>query len=386
MRDISLIHQLYLLNTYPFRGKTFVKGRGCYLYDENGRTYLDLTSNYGVNIFGHNYPEMTKALQEQLAGLTNLHCSFANDIRAKAAEVLVKRCGENISKVYFSNSGTEAVEAALKFAALATGKKEIISTAGAYHGKTFGALSVTHLQKYHQGIEDLLWKVKFILFGDSRALAGAISKDTAAFIAEPIQGEAGVIIPPARYLEEARNICRKNNVVLILDEVQTGAGRTGTFLAAQQSNAAADIICLGKGLAGGIPAGATLVSGDIARKIPKSFQTSTFGGNPLACRGIVETLRLLDEKMLERVGELEKFFINDLANLKSKRIKEVRGRGLMIGVEIDGNRDEILKKMQQKGILACPAGDQTVRFLPPYIITELEIGKTVSVLSEILSD
>ncbi len=386
MRDISLIHQLYLLNTYPFRGKAFVRGRGCYLYDENGRAYLDLTSNYGVNIFGHNQPEITKALQEQLAKLTNLHGSFANDIRAEAAEALIKRSGKNISRVYFSNSGAEAVEAALKFAALASGKKAIISTEGAYHGKTFGALSATHLSKYHRGIEGLLWPVKFIPFGDSRALAEAISRDTAAFIVEPIQGEAGVIIPPARYLEEAQNICRQNNVPLILDEVQTGAGRTGTWLAAEQGGAGTDIICLGKGLAGGIPAGATLISGEIARKIPKSFQTSTFGGNPLACRGIWETLRLLDEKMLESVSDLGKIFIKGLTNLKSKKIKEVRGRGLMIGVEIDGNRDEVLKKMQQKGILACPAGEQTVRFLPPYIITKNEIERTISVLSEVLRD
>lgn len=384
MKNIATTHQHYLINTYTFRGKAFVKGDGCYLYDERGNKYLDLMSNYGVNIFGYNNPQITKALQGQIENLPNLHCSFANDVRAAAAKQLVKHCKGKTGQVYFANSGTEAIEAALKFAVLATGKTEIIAAKGSYHGKTTGALSVTYSQKYKKGLESLLWKAKFVSYDKVSEIRSAIGKNTAAVILEPIQGESGVIPPKEGYLQDVREICSQNETLLILDEIQTGAGRTGVFLASHRANVEADIVCLGKGLAGGIPVGATMVSKEVAEKIPKLSQTSTFGGNPLACQGILQVLSLLSDGRLDQISRLGEYFLSELRSIDSGKIRAVRGSGLMIGVEVDENRNQILKDLQERKLLACPAGDNVVRFLPPYILEKDQIDYAISVLKDVL--
>lgn len=384
MKDLSFMHQKYLVSTYPFRGKTFIKGNGAYLYDEQGNQYLDLVSNYGVNIFGHCHPHLTHALQNQINTLPVLHCSFANDIRAQAAHQLVSRCGGKLSQVYFSNSGAEAIEAALKFSILATGNKRIIATKGAYHGKTLGALSVTASQKYRSQFEPLLWDVKFINFGDIKTLEQTINKQTTAVILEPIQGESGVIFPPKNYLKKVRKLCNENNTLLILDEIQTGMGRTGTFLACHQTNVEPDIVCLGKGLAGGTAVGVTLVTQKIANHIPKAIHTSTFGGNPLVCAGILATLNLLTKKQLQANICLGNYFLEKLHSLKNSRIKEIRGQGLMIGIEVTGDRNQILKALQVQNIIAAPANDQVVRFLPPYIITKNQIDHVTNIFNKAL--
>jgi acetylornithine/LysW-gamma-L-lysine aminotransferase len=384
MKNVATVHQHYLLNTYPFRGKTFIKGEGMYLYDEDNHKYLDLMSNYGVSIFGYNHPKISSGLINQIKTLPSLHCSFANDVRAEAALQLVKQCGGKLKKVYFANSGAEAVEAAIKFALLASEKKEIISMDGAYHGKTYASLSVTSNPKYRQFATGLLPNVRFITYGDFDSLKKAINKDTAAVIMEPVQGESGIFSPQSKYLSSVQGLCEENNTFLIFDEIQTGGGRTGKFLSSQHSGVEPDIVCLGKGIAGGIPVGITLVSDKVAVKIPKLAQTSTFGGNPLACRGILEVLYLLDDKMLKYISETGKYFINELENVKNENIKEVRGIGLMIGVEVRKNRNEILKSLQDNNILAGPAGENVVRFLPPYIIAKKQIDEVIKALKEIL--
>lgn len=383
MSKMEVIHQHFLVNSYPFRGKTFIQGEGVYLFDETGKKYLDLMGNYGVNIFGYNHLQISKELCEQVKLLSCLHGGFANDVRAKAAEKLVKRCGGKLEKVFFSNSGAEAVEAALKFAVLATGKKRIVAAKGGYHGKTFGALSVTFGEKYRSGFDGLLQEVEFVPFGNIEKMVKIVNEETAAVILEPIQGERGVIIPFEGYLKKVEKMCRKKKVVFILDEVQTGVGRTGYFLAGDKEEIEADIVCLGKGLAGGIAVGATLVTKEIGEKIPKAVHTSTFGGNPLACRGILAVLELVDEKMLGRIRFLGERFLEGLKLIKSEKIKEIRGRGLMIGMEVKGDRNQILKNLQERGILACPAGEKVVRFLPPYIISEKEIKRAVKILREV---
>lgn len=379
------VQQHFTVPVYVNRGISFVSGDGMYLTDPDGNRYLDLMSNYGVTIMGHSHPEIIRALTAQLERLVTLHGSFANDARAQAAKLLVKRCGGLLRQVYFSNSGAEAVEAALKFSVLATGKKRFIVADHGYHGKTLGALSATSGEKYSAPFMPLLWTFDRVPFGNAAALESAITGETAAVILEPIQGEGGIYPPPPDYLARARQICNAHGVLLILDEIQAGCGRTGTFLASEQSGISPDILCLGKGLAGGIPVGATLVSETVGSKIPRHMHTSTFGGNPLACAGVVATLGLLTDDLLRQVRESGTYFVEQLRSIRSSHIVDVRGSGLMIGLEVDGGRDEILKALQTDRILAIPAGASVIRFLPPYIIQVSEIDTLVRSLTRILT-
>jgi len=341
-------------------------------------------SNYGVTIFGHTDKEITSALTQQLNKVTTLHGSFNNDARALASELLVKRCGESYRYVYWSNSGTEATEAALKFAVVTTGKKKIITCNHAYHGKTLGALSVTGGEKYRKPFTPLLWNVAFIEYNNIQALENEIDDNTAAFIVEPIQGEGGIYPPSESYLQQVRKICTKKGILLIVDEIQTGMGRTGSLLSIQKSGIEADILTLGKGLAGGIPVGATVINQKVGSAIFKGLHTSTFGGNPLACAGVIATLHKLTPQLLEHVDQMGTYFIEKLSGIKSPNIIAVRGRGLMIGVEVKENRNDYLKKLQQVKILAIPAGDTVIRFLPPYIIGKEHIDLVVAELEKII--
>jgi LysW-gamma-L-lysine/LysW-L-ornithine aminotransferase len=374
-----------LLAAYPNRGLTFVSGEGPYLVEANGTHYLDLMSSYGVTIFGHRHPALTAALARQLDRLTVLHGSFGSDVRSAAAAALVARCGGGLARAALSSSGTEANEAALKFAALATGKKRFVACRGGYHGKTLGALSATDSPKFRRAFEPLLWEFAFVPYGDAAALEAALDERTAALIVEPVQGESGILTPPAGYLVEAVRSCRARGALTILDEIQTGTGRTGRFLASHAAPLAYDIVTLGKGLAGGIPVGATLVSEAVAAAVPRGAHTSTFGGNPLAAAGILATLGLLDEKVLAQVSSLGAYALERLRSIRSPHIRDVRGSGLMLGLEVDCPRDAVLKGLQAERVLAIPAGDDVIRFLPPFIITEAEIDSLVGALGRVLA-
>jgi len=385
MKDYTLLQKKYLLNTYTNRGLTLVEGEGVYLKDAAGARYLDLMTNYGVNIFGHGHPVVVERLTNQLRRLTTLHGSFANDARAEAAQRLVGRCGGGLTQAYFSNSGAEANEAALKFATLATGKKRFISCRNGYHGKTLGALSATDGPKFRAAFEPLLWEFERIDYGDPRSLEGVLNERTAAFIVEPVQGESGVIVPAEDYLRRAAELCRSRGALLILDEVQTGTGRTGSFLASQAAGISYDIVSLGKGLGAGIPIGATLVSEEVASSIPRSSHTSTFGGNPLAAAGVLAALDILDESLQTHVDSAGAYFRERLGAVKSELVVAVRGKGLMIGVEVTDRRDDILKGLQRERVLAIPAGENVVRFLPPYIIETRHVDSAVEVFARVLT-
>ena len=384
MKNYQFLQQKYIVNTYVNRGVTFVRGEGVYLYDEVGNKYLDMMSNYGVSIFGHADEEITGQLERQLRLITTLHGSFNNDKRSEAAEMLIKRSGQTYANVYWCNSGAEANEAALKFAVASTGKKKIITCDHGYHGKTLGALSVTYGEKYRKPFLPLLWHVEFIPHDDLEALKKTIDKDTAAFIVEPIQGEGGIYVPNKNYLKKVRQICDERGVILIIDEVQTGMGRTGSLLCSQQSGIEADILTLGKGLAGGIPVGATLINNKISAVIFKGLHTSTFGGNPLASAGIIATLNKINDQILKHVTEIGSYFIKELKKIKSSSILGVRGQGLMIGLDVKIDRNNLLKKLQGEKILAIPAGDTVVRFLPPLIIEKKHVDLVISVLKKVL--
>ncbi|MDO8609325.1 MAG: aspartate aminotransferase family protein [bacterium] len=386
MKNYSYLQQKYIVNTYPNRGITLVSGNKMSLFDENNIEYLDMMSNYGVSIFGYNHPIINKALTNQLNKLIDLHCSFNNDVRSTAAQLLIEKCGTELTQVYFSNSGAEANEAALKFIALATGKRKVIACNHSYHGKTIGALSITHGDKYRKPFEPFAWNVEFIEFNNINALEHAIDENTAAFILEPVQGEGGILVPDPNYLKQVKQICKNKNIVLVFDEIQTGCGRTGKFLACQWEQIIPDILTLGKGLAGGMPIGATLITPKIAAKISRNIHTSTFGGNPLTAAGIITTLELLNDKQLEHVSQMGSYFMNQLKTISSPLIKEVRGKGLMIGVEIlNEKRNILLKKLQLEHILAIPAGENVLRFLPPYIIEKKEIDLVVKKLQIIFN-
>lgn len=386
MKDYQFIQQKYILNTYPNRGLTFVKGDGMYVYDISGKKYLDMMSNYGVSIFGYNHPKINRAITEQLKKIINLHGSFNSDVRSIAAQELIERCGNNFSQLYFSNSGAEAIEAALKFIALTTGKRKIIACEHSYHGKTLGALSLTYGDKYRKPFEPFAWQTNFVEYGNISSLEKAIDKDTAAFILEPVQGEGGLLTPQKGYLQKVKKICKKNGILLVFDEIQSGTGRTGKFLASQWEQVSPDILCLGKGLAGGLPIGATLVTKEIAEKIPRNIHTSTFGGNPLTSAGIITTLKLLDKKRLTHIQKMGEYFRKQLSKLKSTVVGEIRGKGLMVGLEIKNDkRNEILRLLQQNGVLAIPAGETVVRFLPPYIVQKKNIDTVITTLIKILN-
>jgi len=381
---LQSIQRNFTVNSYVNRGLTLTRGQGMYLYDDQETSYLDLMSNYGVNILGHSHPVISKALSEQLHQLTTLHNSFNHERIAVAAKSLVQRCGGNLSQVFFSNSGAEAIEAALKFAVLATGKNRFIVAEHGYHGKTLGALSATQGAKYQDPFLPLLWEFVPVEFGSIDALTTQLTPETAAVLLEPVQGEGGIYAPPNEYLTTVKKLCSERGILLILDEIQTGCGRTGTFLAAEPADIEYDIVCLGKGLAGGIPIGATVVSQAVGDTIPKHLHTSTFGGNPLACAGVLTVLELLDTSRLEHVKNMGSYFLQELRSLQSTQIIEVRGVGLMIGIEVKSKRDQVLKQLQNNHILAIPAGQSVVRFLPPFIIQKEEVDQVVSALAKIL--
>ena len=384
MADHTALQKEFMVNLYPSRGLTLVRGEGVELISDTGERYLDMATNYGVNILGYGHPGLDRAVVGQWRALPDLHCSFTNDVRGQASRALTARVGAEPGLVYWSNSGAEAIEAALKFAVMATGKKRFIACRNAYHGKTLGALSATWGAKYRGAFEPLLWDFAHIDFDDVRALESAIDGETAAFIVEPVQGESGVLPPRPGYLRAVRDACSARGILLILDEIQTGTGRTGRFLAAEHEAVHADIVCLGKGLAGGVPVGATVVSSDIAGRLPRGSHSSTFGGSPLAMAGVLAVLEALDEATLARVAALGGDFVGALRGIEHGIVADVRGRGLMIGIEVRERRDDILRGLQRRKVLAIPAGSNVVRFLPPYTIGKEHIARAMEALAAVL--
>lgn len=385
MKNYLFLEKKYLLPLYPQRGLVITHGKGVYLYDQNGKKYLDMMSNYGVNILGYENRTINKAITNQLGKIADLHGSFTSDVRIEAAQKLIEICNIPNSQLYFSNSGAEAVEAALKFAVMATGKKKFIVMKNNYHGKTLGALSMMEGSKYQKPFLPLLWETISIPFDDVKSLKNVIDHEIAAVILEPIQGEGGIRVASNNYLRQVSTMCQKNGALLIFDEIQSGTGRSGTFLASEPSGVKPSIICLGKGLAGGLPIGMTIVDSNIAQKIVRGMHSSTFGGNPLTCAGIIATLEYLKKHdILEHVSKIGSYFIKQLSRIKSPHIKEVRGKGLMIGVEVDCPVTPILKKMQDNGVLVIPGGETGVRFLPPYIIEKKHVDIAVKIFEKAL--
>ena len=379
----------YLGNLYQRFPVTIEKGLGSHVWDTDNNEYIDCMGGYGVALVGHRNERVVNAIKSQIDKVITVHSSFYSKTREEFLQTLIDIAPSGLSQVHLNNSGAESIEAAIKFARKFTGKKKMVAMKGSYHGKSMGALSLTFNPKYREPFQPLVEKVSFSPYGDVNALRDVVDKDTAFVILEPIQGESGIHVPPEGFLQEVRKICDENDSLLIFDEIQSGLGRTGRMWASEHWKTVPDIMCLAKGIAGGVPMGATLVRPDILAVMKKGEHSSTFGGNPLACAAGTATLHALTQDgLIENAKSMGEKFSHGLEELKSKHkiIREVRGKGLMIGVELKFEVKDILMEGIKNGLLLLYSGRNILRFLPPLVISEEDTVKTLQILDELLTN
>ncbi len=382
---MSTIEDSRMLSTFQRYGIKAIKGDGVYVWDDNGKKYIDFMQGFGVGILGHKNQAIIKAIYDQLNQLDICHGSLYNDARERFLEEFFRIAPKSLSRAFLSNSGAEAVELALKLARKYTGKKGFISFTGAYHGKTFGALSVTYSEKYKEGFGPLLEPVRFLKYGDINELSSADFSDVAGVIVEPIQGESGIIIPPDDFLPFLREITEKKGIPLIIDEIQSGMGRTGNWWAHQHWNIQPDIMTAGKGIGGGIPMGVTAVREDIASVIKVGEHSSTMGGNPIASAAGTATIKEV-EKLLDSIPAKGENFMSGLRRLNSRTVKEVRGKGLMIALDLRIKFKDVLFAQIKNGLLSLYSGLTVLRYLPPYIITQKDIDDALLIIEKSLME
>ena len=378
----------FMGNLYQRFPVTIEKGVGAHLWDIDGKEYIDCMGGYGVALVGHQNQRVNNAIKKQLDKIITVHSSLYNKTREEFLKMLIGLAPKGLTQVHLNNSGAEAIEAAIKFARKFTGKKGMIAMKGSYHGKSFGALSLTFSPKYRKPFEPLVEKVSFASFGDIESLRSVIDDDTAFVILEPIQGESGIIVAPEGFLQEVRKLCNEKGILLIFDEIQAGLGRTGRLWACDHWNTVPDILCLAKGIAGGVPMGVTLVRPDILASMNKGEHSSTFGGNPISCAAGIAALKALTEDgLIENSEKMGKIFREGLEKLKEKHtmIREIRGKGLMIGIEMKFEIKDILMELIKEGILMLYSGRNILRILPPLVISEDDITKVLHVLDSILT-
>jgi len=381
--QIAAIEKNNEVTLYPKRGIALAKGHGIYVYDTDGKRYIDCMTNIGVTILGYGNKEISNAITKQVETLTSTHQSFYSEQRAEALSAITSVLPDTLSKIIFTNSGAESVEAALKLAISTTGKKKFIAAINSYHGRTFGALAATGQEKYRTPFLPLTPEFTHVPFNDLAALKKALSNETAAIILEPIQGEGGVIIPDKNYLKQVMKLCSEKNILLIFDEVQS-AIRTGTWLASVQFGVVPDIVCLSKSLSYGLPFGIVAATKAVADLMPKGAHGSTFAGNPLCCIAAASVIKYIQKKKLlknaEVVGE---YFLSQLKTLKHPIIKEVRGSGLMIAMELTVPSTMYIKKLQDLGLLTIPTAATGIRFLPPITFKEKDVDAVIKIVREV---
>jgi LysW-gamma-L-lysine/LysW-L-ornithine aminotransferase len=385
--DLSQIQQLENEHQPPLYAKreiALVRGEGVYLFDSDGRRYLDAMSNYGVAILGHADTEYAEALSEQLHTLATGHQSFFSDVRAELLHEIAAIAPAGLTRYFLSNSGAEAIEAAIKFARVATGRPNLVAAKRGYHGRTLGALAATADQKYRAPFEPLAPSATHVTFNDIAALQAAVDDQTAAILLEPIQGEGGIWPASPEYLQSARDIASATGALLIADEIQTGF-RTGTPWAIDASGVVPDILVTAKALANGFPIGLTMCTEAISSAIPSGAHGTTFGASPLACRAAVVTLHALRERDLyARSTALGAELMNRLTAIGSPKVRQVRGRGMMIGVELKERVTPTLRALQARGVLVLPAGPTTFRLLPPLIWEQQQVEEFIAVADSVL--
>ena len=379
----------YLGNLYQRFPVTIEKGQGSHVWDVNNKEYIDCMGGYGVALVGHRNERVVNAIKAQIGKILTVHSSFYNKTREEFLENLIKVAPKGLSQVHLNNSGAESVEAAIKFARKFSGKKGMVAMKGSYHGKSMGALSLTFNPKYRESFQPLVEKVSFSSYGNIDELRDTVDKDTAFVILEPIQGESGIHVPPDSFLQDVRKLCDENKILLIFDEIQSGLGRTGSMWAADHWKTVPDVMCIAKGIAGGVPMGVTLVRPDILSVMKKGEHSSTFGGNPLSCAAGTATIQALTQDgLIENAKDMGQKFQQGLAELKSRHkiIREVRGKGLMIGVELKFEVKDILMEGIKNGLLLLYSGRNILRFLPPLVISEEDVTKTLKILDMLLTN
>ena len=378
----------YLAALYQRFPVNIAKGKGTRVWDTAGKEYIDCMGGYGVALVGHCNDRVVNAIKRQAEILITAHMSTYNDTRLKFMEKIASVAPPSLNKIFFANSGAESVEAALKFARKYSGRHGVIAMNGGYHGKTFGALSVTYSEKYRKSFMPLLDGVKFVPYSDPYLLEEAIDDTIGSVILEPIQGETGIIVPPEDLLPKIREICDRRNLVLIFDEIQSGLGRTGKMWASQNWNTNPDIMCLAKGIAGGIPMGLVLAKQEIMDRMKLGEHSSTFGGSPIACAAGTATMEaLIDDKLIDNAAKMGMHFKEGLNRLQEKHkiVRQVRGIGMMLGVELRFDVKNVLFDGIRHGLLILYSGRNILRLLPPLVMDEMTVSRVVDIIDAILT-
>ena len=378
-----------MANVFGKRQIVITKGKAATLWDINGKEYVDCMSSYGVALLGHCHPKVVAAIKEQADQLISCHASLYNDKRSEFLQKLTAITPKGLDKAFLSNSGAESVECAIKLARKYTGRPEIIAMMGAFHGKTMGALSATWDKKYREPFLPLVPEFKHVPPDNLEKVKEAISEKTAAVLLEPIRGEGGIRVPPDGYLQGLRQVCTEKNVLLIFDEVQTSFGRTGKLFGCQNWGVTPDVMTLAKPFAGGLPIGITVAKENIMSAFKVGEHSTTFSGGPLVCAaGCAAIDALIGEKLTEKAASTGKYLKTCLEALQEKHmiIKEVRGLGLMLGLELRFDVYNIVQKCAQNGVLILDAGRNVLRFLPPLVITKKQIDKVIAVLDAALEE
>ncbi len=384
--SIQDLENLHTSGLYSKRPIAIVRGQGARLWDSAGNEYIDCVGGQGAGNLGHANPAVAQAIADQAATLIACPEMFYNDKRAALLETLTAIAPAGLTRAFLCNSGAEANEAAFKVARVQTGRRPIIAFMRGFHGRTMGALSATWEKKYREPFEPLVPDFTHLAYNDLPALEAAVTDQTAAVVLEVIQGEGGVRPGTAEFLLGAQKLCRQHGALLIVDEVQTGFGRTGAMFASEHYGLQPDLLCLAKSIAGGLPMGAVLFN-DRVGQLPAQVHGSTFGGNPLACAASLAAIRYLQSEHLpERAAELGTWFLERLSQIKSPLIREVRGKGLMVGIELKQKVTPYLQAlMTEHRVLALPAGLTVMRFLPPLVVSQAELAQAADAVEAVLT-
>lgn len=373
----------YTSGVYVKRQVAITRGEGARLWDADGKEYIDCVGGQGSANIGHANPLVAQAIAQQARTLISCPEMFYNDQRSQLTAMLANLTG--LGRVFLCNSGTEAIEAAIKFSRLLTGRANVVAAMRAFHGRTFGALSATWEKKYRAPFEPLLSGFSHVPYNDLDALSASVNDQTAAVILEVVQGEGGVHLGDPAFLRGAQAVCRERGTMLIIDEIQTGFGRTGRMFAYQRYDLEPDIVCLAKSIAGGLPMGATLLH-ERWGPLPPAVHGSTFGGNPLACAAAIASIQfLVDQDLPQQAEELGLLFREQLLAIQSPMVREVRGLGLMNGIELKQKVAPYISEIMKRGVLVLPAGLTVIRFLPPLVITPEQITLVSSAVHQVLN-
>lgn len=379
----------YVIANYGRLPRVIVKGKGCYIYDADGNEILDMFPGWAVSGIGHCHPKVVQAIQAQAQKLLHMDNTFYMEPQGQIAQLLSERAFGG--KCFFCNSGAEANEAAMKLARIHTaeGKYKFITAAGSFHGRTFATATATAQPKKHKGFLPMLPGFSYVPFNDVNALKEAFTDEVAAVMIEPIQGEGGINIATTEYMQAIRQLCDENGAVMILDEVQTGIGRTGKWFGYQHYDVEPDIISMAKALGGGVAIGAMMAKAEVAKSLVPGTHASTFGGNPLACAAAIAVVEAIEEdNLLENAQKMGQYTKEKLEQLKQKHsiIDHIRGKGLMIGIQLTQPGADIVSKCLDKGLRINCTQETVLRFMPSMTVTENEIDKAVEILDQVLSE